>query len=70
MKITDIETTLAAAKTNRPMGCSYGITHHALGVIVEVITDEGTLLKGVIYAKTSLKELYDSLKQEFEAVKN
>jgi len=32
----------------------------------EIITDEGTLLKGVIYAKTPLQKLYDSLKQEFD----
>jgi len=32
----------------------------------EIIGDEGTLLKGVIYTqKTSLKELYGSLKEEF-----
>jgi len=32
----------------------------------EVITDEGTLLKGVIYTKTPLQGLYDLLKQEFD----
>ena len=32
----------------------------------EIISDEGTLLKGVIYSKNlSLKKLYDLLKQEF-----
>ena len=32
----------------------------------EIISDEGTLLKGVIYTKnTSLKNLYESIKQEF-----
>ena len=31
----------------------------------ETITDEGTLIKGVIYTKSSLKELYQSLKNDF-----
>lgn len=37
----------------------------------EVISDEGTLLKGVIYVQnTSLEELYKALKQEFEIEDN
>jgi len=31
----------------------------------EIITDEGTLIKGILYAKTSLYELYKSIKKEF-----
>ena len=32
----------------------------------EVITDDGTLLKGAIYAEIHLQELYELLKQEFD----
>jgi len=36
----------------------------------EIISDEGTLIKGVIYTKSSLKALYQSIKNEFDVDDN